>query len=136
MDSHIIEEIHNLGGDATEPEWEWLLKRGPHGNDFSWGQTKNEPPGYVGVEHLRSIVESKIEDEPEFLEKIKIVVGKALQSTNANILRRGIQVASLVGGKQELEKINTLTSSEQQAVANDARASVFLLKTKIKRQNS
>ncbi len=132
MDKSVIEEIHNLGGDVTDPEWEWLLKRGPHGNDFSWSQTRNEAPGYVGVVHLKEIIESKKENDSEFVPKIKKIISIALKSTSANVVRRGIQVASLVGGKEELEKISKLMNSSQQSVANDAKACVFLLKRKIK----
>ena len=135
MDKRISEELTAFGGDLTQPEWEWFLKRGPHGEDFTWGQTKNEPPGYVGVEHLKEIIESKISQEPHFIIKIRKVIGIALKSNNAELVRRGIQVASIIGESDELALVGTLTKHPSQEVVNDAKACIFLLKRRL-RQNS
>lgn len=131
MNKFIAEEIYELGGDVTEPEWEWLLKNGPHGNDFSWSQTRKEPSGYVGVEHLQRIIDSKIKNDQNFKQKIRQIVNIALKSTSSEVVRRGIQVASLVGGREELNKIHQLTNSTHESVVKDAKASVFLLKREV-----
>jgi hypothetical protein len=61
MNSEIRIEIAELGGDITVQEWQWLINNGPHGNSFTWSQTKGEPPGYVGVEHLERIISEKMQ---------------------------------------------------------------------------
>ena len=51
------EAVHAVGGDPTDDVWDWLMNRGPHGMVFMWSQTKRQPPGYVGIEHLQKIVD-------------------------------------------------------------------------------
>ena|SRR5688572_27640774 len=125
--------IQAVGGDPTEPEWEWLVRRGPHGDTFTWGQTKNEPAGYVGVEHLEKIVAERHEADPDFLEKALDVVRKALRSSDVGLLRRAIQVGAVVGADDELRLIQTLRDHENGRVAGDAKAAVFYLSRQLKR---
>ncbi len=47
MNRAFSDEITALGGDPTDEIWVWLVTRGPHGPSFTWGQTRNEPPGYI-----------------------------------------------------------------------------------------
>lgn len=88
----LSEEVLRLGGDPSDPVWLWFLKRGPHGPSFTWGQTRREPPGYVGVEHLQEIVDENARSDASFIEKARSVVALALTSQEPQIVRRAIQV--------------------------------------------
>jgi len=132
MNNLLANEVRSLGGEPTDEVWLWLLERGPHGADFSWGQRKNKPPGYVGVEHLLQIVQERSENDSSFLERAREAVKLALRSDNPVILRRGIQVAAVVGGESELVAVASLVQSEVQNVAADAKASAFYLKRRLK----
>jgi hypothetical protein len=125
-------EIHRLGGDPTDDVWRWFVLNGPHGRDFSWGQTRREPPGYVGVEHLERIVAEMAESDSSFLIRAREVVLKAFGSMDLDVLRRAIQVAAVVGGDVELERVTILTTHKSKVVAADARASVFYLKRQLR----
>lgn len=125
--------IGSVGGDPTDPRWEWLALRGPHGAGFTWAQTKNEPPGYVGVEHLERIVAEKQEADPTFVPMARAVVEKALKSTDSGLLRRAIQVGAVLGAEDELRRIQGLTDHEDPEVAADARAGAFYLERRLER---
>jgi hypothetical protein len=124
-------EVRNLGGDPTDAVWRWFLLNGPHGDSFSWGQTKHNPPGYVGVDHLKRIVSERTELDPDFPAKALSVVVAALASTDPNILRRAIQVTAVVGTLDELDRIKRLSKHELESVAADARASVFHMRKRL-----
>lgn len=132
MNNILADEVRSLGGEPTDEVWLWLLERGPHGENFSWSQRKNTPPGYIGVEHLQRIVHERSENDSSFLERAREAVTLALRSDNLVILRRGIQVAAVVGGESELIAVAGLAQSEIQKVAADAKASVFYLKRRLK----
>lgn len=131
MDRTIFNEISRLGGDPSDEIWIWLVTRGPHGARFTWSQTKKEPAGYVGIDHLHRIVGELKEAIPGFEERVRVIVNLAFESQFSDIVRRAIQVAAIVGGTKELEKIRQLGASEISAVASEARASAFYLKRRI-----
>jgi hypothetical protein len=132
MNSEIRIEIAELGGDITVQEWQWLINNGPHGNSFTWSQTKGEPPGYVGVEHLERIISEKNANDPDFIYRTRKVVEIALKSSNLNLLLRAIQVGALVGSEKELATITTLIKHNDDLVRKHAKASVFYLKKRFK----
>jgi hypothetical protein len=35
--------IAAVGGEPIDPLWEWLALYGPHGDRFTWSQTRREP---------------------------------------------------------------------------------------------
>jgi hypothetical protein len=131
VNSALVAEIQSLGGDAGDPVWQWFILRGPHGPHFTWGQTRKEPSGYVGVEHLQQTVYEKEESDPSFSSRARDVIHKAFSSKNPNFLRRAVQVAAVIGGEAELELVSALTSHEDKSVAADARASAFHLRKKL-----
>ena len=133
MSKALADAIRAAGGDPTESAWEWLALRGPHGDDFTWAQTKNQPPGYVGVEHLERIVAERQDGEASFRPRARDLVRMALSSTDIGLLRRAIQVAAVVGTEEELLRIVSLTSHENAAVVADAKAGAFYLKRRLKR---
>ena len=132
MNTAAKNEIEALGGDFTEHEWQWLLNNGPHGYDFTWSQTKQEPPGYVGIEHLEEIVKEKSENNPAFKGRVAKVINLALKSRNTNILIRAIQVGSVIGTEHELKTISALSTHENPSVINNAKAGSFYLKKRLK----
>jgi len=67
----LAEEIQRLGGDIGDPVWIWLVRNGPHGPSFTWNQTRKASPGYVGIEHLLSIVAEKEEIDRSFRNRAK-----------------------------------------------------------------
>jgi hypothetical protein len=132
MNRALTDEIRHLGGDPTDDVWRWLLLNGPHGITFTWRQTRSEPAGYVGVEHLQSIGTEKIQIDPTFLTRAKLVAEQALASTDPNFLCRAIQVAAVVGSDNELRRLTTFTTHEIESVAANARAGVFYLKRRLR----
>lgn len=128
MDRALTSEITRLGGDPTDDVWIWLVSRGPHGPTFTWGQTRSAPPGYIGVSHLQEIVGELALSIPAFQERALRVVNLAIDSELPVLARRAIQVAAVIGGNAELQHIKQLASSQDAAVASDARAAAFYLK--------
>jgi len=124
----MADEIIRLGGDPTDEVWLWLVTRGPHGPSFTWGQTRNEPPGYAGVNHLQEIVGELGVSVPSFQERSLQAINTAMDSALPELARRAIQVAAVVGGASELQRVKQLASSPDQAVASDAKACAFYLK--------
>jgi len=133
MKSALTAEIRRLDGDPTDEVWRWFLRHGPHGNSFTWSQTRGEPPGYIGVEHLQEIVAERMQVDPSFLARAKHVAELALLSTDQNFLCRAIQVASVVGSETELKRLALFTSHEDSVVAAHARAGVFYLKRRLRK---
>lgn len=131
MNNVLVAEIHNLGGDAGDTEWQWFILHGPHGPHFTWSQTRKKPAGYVSVEHLQETITKKEENDPNFSSKIRDVILKAFSSTNPDFLRRAIQVAAVVGGEAELQRIEALKAHESDSVAADARAGAFYLSKRL-----
>jgi hypothetical protein len=120
-------EIVKLGGDPSDATWYWFVINGPHGSNFNWAPTRNEPAGYVALEHLREIVAARAEADAEFVLRVRDVIKRALASNDMQLVRRAIQVAAVVGGSVELDRIAALVHSSDQNVAADARACVFVL---------
>jgi hypothetical protein len=125
-------EISRLGGNPADDVWQWLLLNGPHGPSFTWSQTRRAPPGYVGVEHLQSIVADRGRDDPTFQMRVQAVLDAALSSDDPDVLRRAVQVAAVLGGELELKRVLTFTAHENASLAADARASAFYLRKRIK----
>ena len=105
MNQALANEITRLGGDPTDEVWLWLVTRGPHGPTFTWGQTRSEPAGYVGVTHLQKIVGELALSVPSFQERAVRVVNLAFGSEQSELTRRAIQVAAVVGGSGELRQV-------------------------------
>ena len=130
MNRAITNETVRLGGDPADEIWTWLVTRGPHGSSFTWSQTRNEPSGYVGVNHLQDIVGELAVSMPAFQERALRVVNVAMSSELTELARRAIQVAAVVGGSNELQQVKQPASSQDTAVASDARACAFYLKSR------
>jgi len=122
------EAIRAAGGDPTDRVWDWLMNRGPHGMGFTWSQTKRQPSGYVGIEHLQKIVE---ELEPAFRDRLRRSLAVALRTTASELLRRAVQVGATIGREADLLRIVELTDCNNPAVAADARASAFYLRRRL-----
>lgn len=114
--------------------WRWLIERGPHGTSFTWSPTRSGPPGYVGIEHLQQVIAERAGHEPDFPARIRDIAHMALAASEAEILRRAIQVAAVVGGDRELRVIATLVDHPEPTVAADARAGRFFLRQNLRRQ--
>lgn len=131
MRRELVEKVIALGGDPTDQVWHWILLRGPHGPSFTWGQSRTEPAGYVGVEHLQTIVGDMASSDASFLTKVTAVAHMALASSMPSVVRRGIQVLSVVGARPDLTAIVALKGHEDSTVSADARAGEFYLKRRL-----
>ena len=132
----ITEAIRSVGGDPTDHLWEWLATYGPHGERFTWSQTRQSPPGYVGIEHLEKLLAEREAESPGYREQVRARAYAGLESEHPSLLRRSIQVAAAVGARGELERITALVSHEVSAVAADARAAAFHLKMRLRRSDA
>lgn len=128
MNLELQSEVNRLGGDPSDPVWQWFLLNGPHGPDFTWGQTRSEPRGYVGLEHLQRIVAERETLDPTFPDQVRSVVARALASSEPIFLRRAIQVAAAVSGAADQRCVAPLTAHPEPSVAADARACLFVLR--------
>lgn len=125
--NHAVQaEIARLGGDPTDPIWRWFVINGPHGADFSWGQRRNEPAGYVGLDHLREIVAEHSAADPSFPDPARAIVRSALKSDLPELVRRAVQVSAALGLEDELPTIRELAGHADSAVAADARSAAFV----------
>jgi dienelactone hydrolase len=124
----LVNEIIRVGGDPADEIWRWLCTRGPHGDSFSWGQTRDNPAGYVGIVHLEDIVNERSAIDPDFRACAREAARRALASDMPDLVRRGIQVLAVVAGRQEQSLIESFVSSSEAEVAADARACIFYLK--------
>lgn len=131
MKRNIENAILALGEDPGDAVWSWLASGGPHGSSFTWGQSRNSPPGYVGIEHLETIVVELASSIPDFMPRARTVVSTAMGSELPSLVRRAIQVAAVVGQKLELAQIIALQGHADSDVAADARASAFYLKKRL-----
>ena len=136
MNPALIDEIIRLGGDPTDQTWEWLLFRGPHGDRFTWGQTRNKPPGYVGLEHLSRIIVEFSENDADFPKRALMAARASLSSAYPDIVRRGIQVIAVIGDESDEPKIKALTMNKNESIKADARACSFVLKQRFRRAQS
>jgi hypothetical protein len=121
-------EVARLGGDPASPVWQWLIMMGPHGSSFSWGQRRDQPAGYVGLEHLQRVVHELAEQDPSFPQQALAAARLAIQSSDRELLRRGIQVTVALGATAELASIQRLVSHADPVVAADAKAGLFALR--------
>jgi hypothetical protein len=80
---------------GENPEWHWLMKRGPHGAEFPWDI--GTAPGYHALNHLREIVDEHNIEIPGWSERVRLVALDALGFEEEEIVRRGIQVLCVVG---------------------------------------
>ena len=131
MNQLFLNEIVRIGGDPADEIWIWLVTRGPHGSKFTWGQSRSEPAGFVGVNLLEKVSDEMTISVPRFKERARLIVGAAMQSNVSELVRRAIQVAAVVGGRLELELVKHLTESPDSAIGADARACCFYLKRRI-----
>jgi hypothetical protein len=136
MNKPFLNEIYRLGGDPSDEVWSWLATRGPHGVHFTWGQTRDEPSGFVGVVLLEKFAGEMTALIPDFSSRAQEVVRVGMRSEIAELLRRSIQVAAVVGGKEELMLVQQLMRSEDPKVAGDAKACAFYLKRVLRSQSS
>jgi hypothetical protein len=133
MNPALRSEVTRLGGDPTDQIWGWFLRRGPHGNRFSWSITNSDKsPGYVGLEHLKKVVAELADGDSEFNNNALSIARLALQSIYPDIIRRGIQIVAVLGNKSDLENIEALIKQENELIKEDAKACSFELKQKIR----
>jgi hypothetical protein len=131
MNSYISCEIDRLGGDVADDIWRWFVLNGPHGQEFTWSQTRQQPPGYVGIEHLHRIIEEKSNAVANFTDRSKSIIALALTSIEPEFLVRAVQIAAVIGGESELKKVYELKNHNNELVASHARASLFYMKKRL-----
>ncbi|HYC35287.1 MAG TPA: hypothetical protein VEC19_02610 [Usitatibacter sp.] len=124
--------IEAVGGDPTDHTWEWLALYGPHGERFTWSQTRSQPPGYVSVEHLEETFVERERQDPGYRARVLGVARKALSSTDSGLLLRAVQIAAVLGGGDELRTISALKAHPDLGVAANAKAGAFYLKQKLR----
>ena len=95
---------------------------GPHGCFFSW---HNHVTGHSDSESLNRQIAQRAEGDPDFPEKVRHVALEALAMESTDLIRRAIQVLTVVGTDADLELIGTFTDHPAEAVRKDARAALF-----------
>jgi hypothetical protein len=133
MNQELVREVERLGGDPANPTWQWFLMMGPQGSDFTWGQGRREPAGYVGLELLRRVISELEAANPRFSTEARSVARCAIHSAVPLFVRRGLQVLGVVGIEADLLEIESLRGHADAAVASDARACAFELQRSVRR---
>jgi hypothetical protein len=134
MDRATLFDIDSLGGKPSDPIWQWLINKGPHGSTMTWSQTKNEPPGFIGVELLKQVVEEKQAADNDFNFKAKEMIQTAFKSDNSNILINAIQVCAVIGEtNNDLNMLSNFLNYPDILVQKHAKAATFYLKQKIRK---
>ena len=85
--------------------------------------------------HLREIIADYAEKDNAFISKILQVAQAALASTSAEIVRKGLHVLGVVGGKDQIENIRKLTTNLDSNIAADARACLFEIQNRVRRES-
>jgi hypothetical protein len=111
-----------LTDDPSDPVWRWLVQNGPHGDRFNWGSKG----GIINELDLlkRSIAEKTAADD-SFPEKARRLCRTALANKDQAIVRRAIQVLSVVGTSTEFELIKNFLTSDDLSGVNDAMCCLF-----------
>jgi hypothetical protein len=121
-------EVRILGDDPSTGEWHFVLERGPHGvPDFSWALARGEPAGMTNYELLGDHISRVYAAHPDRLEALRRAARLALRSQNVHLLRKGIHLIAVIGGKNDLVAITDLMSHPHPQVAGDAKACRFIL---------
>jgi hypothetical protein len=107
---------------GTNSEWYWFTNMGPHGRFFSW---HNEVPGHSDIGLLKRLVAQRAEGDPDFPEKARQVALDALAMESTDLIRRAIQVLTVVGTEADLGLIRPFADHPVEAVRKDARAALF-----------
>lgn len=128
MNRALTSEVLRIGGDPADPVWQWFLLNGPHGRSFTWSQTRKEPPGYCGLDHLREIIAERAKINPFFPAQARTVAERALTSEEPVFIRRAIQVMAAAGGRDDAGLIEPFVAHRLKSVSNDAKACLFELK--------
>ena len=132
VDRSLAEAIRAVGGDPTDHLWVWLATLGPHGERFTWSQTRQSPPGYVGIEHLERLIAEREAESTGYREQVRARARAGLSSEHSSLLRRSVQIAAATGAREELKALSGLVSHNDPEVAADARAAAFHLKMRLR----
>jgi hypothetical protein len=128
MDARTRRLVEEVGGDPADEVWAWFLERGPHGPDFTFAVSRSGPPGFRGIDLLRKIIDERCHMDPQFVSRALTVARAAVGSENSELLRRAVQVLSVVGAVEDLASVESLATHPDPHVANDAKASLFALR--------
>jgi Icc-related predicted phosphoesterase len=66
------------------------------------------------------------------MERVGAAIQATLHASDEQLLRRAIQVAAVIGNKDTLFEISSLTTHSNSLVAADARASQFYLRQRLR----
>jgi hypothetical protein len=108
---------------GTNPEWQWLLRRGPHGATFTWHI--GDAPGYNALNHLREIVSEYDSESPGWSDRVRLLALEALDFEEDEIVRRAIQVLCVVGKDEDIERLKGFVKHPSPDVVKDAKACLF-----------
>ncbi len=115
--------IGRIAREGGDPIWYWLLRNGPHGGSFQWSSGKHGRKSDLAI--LHQIIAEFTESDADFANKAREAAIKALEHDEPSVLRRGIQVLSVVGRLDDLIAVRALLEHPDRAVAQDARSCLF-----------
>jgi len=101
------------------------MTRGPHGPSFEWGQNPGAPRDFRCLELLRTSIAEQTADDESFPSEVRNAALELLVSDDAEFVRRGLQVLSVVGTEADNELVESLLEHSDARVRKDARASLF-----------
>src|SRR5437868_6423422 len=110
MDTRERQLVMEAGGDPSDEAWYWFMCRGPHGPTFTWGVSHQGPPGYVGLELLRKVIDERTALEADFPERLRAIARAAVGSSDAEVVRRSLQVLAVVGHMEDIPLIEGLVT--------------------------
>jgi hypothetical protein len=106
-----------------------LLNRGPHGPTFDWGDHRWFKSD---LQLLREFLADQIGADSEFEGKLRAAALGALETDNAEYIRRAIQVLSVVGLAEDQSRISLFLDHPDADVCKDAQSCMFEMKMRLK----
>jgi hypothetical protein len=123
-----------LEGTPPTEGWYWFMCRGPHGSSFTWGASRLGPPSYVGIEHLRKVIDERTANDSDTPVRLRAIARAATGSSDAEVMRRALQVLAVVGTNEDVPLIEGLAVHSRDVIARDAKAALFELKRLLRRE--
>ena len=111
---------------GTDQERHWFFGRGLLGENFEWhteyGQWTKLPSG---LERMRNQIVDMTAADPEARSRLRSIALEALESAEADHVRRGVQVLCVLGTDEDLKRVLGLKEHSSTEVVRDVRSCLF-----------
>jgi hypothetical protein len=103
--------------------WNWFILNGPHGESFAWHKEVAVAPREIDL--LARFIEENSATNPDFRARAREIALESLNMEDPVLVRKGIQVLTVVGSDEDMSSVRELLNHRNKAVVKDARAALF-----------